>query len=48
MKIKKIHKLLISHCFDENKSKFFGNSEKVPIFADAKYHSGLVPLRGAR
>ena len=29
--------MLICPSFGENKRFFFGNSEKVPIFADAKY-----------
>lgn len=33
MKIKKIHKLFICPSFGENKRFFFGNSEKVGMFA---------------
>lgn len=40
MKIKKIHEFLICHCFDENKSIFFGNSEKVGMFAATIIHKG--------
>nr|DAG14110.1 MAG TPA: hypothetical protein [Caudoviricetes sp.]DAL67344.1 MAG TPA: hypothetical protein [Caudoviricetes sp.] len=33
MKIKKIHKFLISHCFDENKSISLVNSKIICMFA---------------